>query len=91
MRRFLNEIRDNYISAAHAAARLRITPRRVAKLAQDGRIPGAIKISETWLIPKNFSDPRLPRGRPSIFNPIPERGEFNDKTKIYYARQLGDP
>jgi hypothetical protein len=63
----LEHIRETYISVTEAAARLGVIPRRVRVLAIDGRIPGAVRISGTWAIPKAFADPRRSRGRPKVF------------------------
>ena len=41
-----------YISCAEAAAKWGISERRVQKLCEGERIPGAVKFSRVWLIPK---------------------------------------
>ena len=46
-----------YISCAKAAANWGISERRVQKLCEVGRIPGAVKFSRVWLIPKNAEKP----------------------------------
>ena len=39
------------VTVKQAAARLGISDRRVRKLASDGRVRGAVKIGQEWLIP----------------------------------------
>ena len=46
-----------YISCAEAAAKWGISERRVQKLCEDERIPGAVKFSRIWLIPKDAEKP----------------------------------
>lgn len=46
-----------YISCAEAAAKWGISERRVQKLCEENRIPGAVKFSRVWLIPKDAEKP----------------------------------
>ena len=46
-----------YISCAEAAEKWGISARRVQKLCEDNRIPGAVKFSRVRLIPKNAEKP----------------------------------
>ena len=46
-----------YISCAEAAEKWGISARRVQKLCEDNRIPGAVKFIRGWLIPKNAEKP----------------------------------
>ena len=46
-----------YISCAGAAEKWEISARRVQKLCEDNRIPGAVKFSRVWLIPKDAEKP----------------------------------
>ena len=46
-----------YISCAQAAAKWSISERRVQKLCEDDRIPGTVKFSRVWLIPKDAEKP----------------------------------
>ena len=46
-----------YVSCAEAAAKWGISERRVQKLCEDNRIPGAVKFSRVWLIPKHTEKP----------------------------------
>ena len=39
------------VTVKQAAARLGVSDRRVRKLARDGRVRGAVKIGQEWLIP----------------------------------------
>ena len=42
-----------YMSCAEAAAKWGISERRVPKLCEGDRIPGAVKFSRVWLISKD--------------------------------------
>ena len=46
-----------YMSAPQAAEKWGISERRVQKLCEDNRIPGAVKFSRVWLIPKDAEKP----------------------------------
>ena len=46
-----------YISCAEAAVKWGISERRVQKLCEGERIPGAVKFSRVWLIPKDAEKP----------------------------------
>ena len=46
-----------YISAPEAAKKWRISERRVQKLCEENRIPGASKLGYMWLIPKDAEKP----------------------------------
>jgi excisionase family DNA binding protein len=46
--------RNDIISSEEAAAILNVTRRRVQVLCAEGRIPGAMRIGGTWLLPRNF-------------------------------------
>lgn len=39
------------ISTVEAAKKLKISPRRVRILCQEGRIDGAVRIGATWVLP----------------------------------------
>lgn len=41
----------DFLSTSEYAAKLGVTPMRVRRLCQDGRIPGAKKIGRDWVIP----------------------------------------
>ena len=41
-----------YISCAEAATKWGVSERRAQKLCEESRIPGAVKFSRVWLIPK---------------------------------------
>jgi len=46
-----------YEKPSQTAQRLNVTSRAIQKWAVDGRIPGAVKIADHWLIPKTFEKP----------------------------------
>lgn len=46
-----------YMSCAEAAKKWGISERRVQKLCEGNRIPGAVKFSRVWLIPKDVEKP----------------------------------
>lgn len=46
-----------YVSCAEAAEKWGISQRRVQKLCEGNRIPGAVKFSRVWLIPKDVEKP----------------------------------
>ena len=46
-----------YMSCAEAAAKWGISERRVQKLCEGERIPGTVKFSRVWLIPKDAEKP----------------------------------
>lgn len=48
-----------YITAQEAADKWSITRRRVQILCVNGRINGAIKMANLWLIPKNAEKPAM--------------------------------
>ena len=47
----------DYITAQEASEKWCITRRRVQILCSEGRINGAIKIANLWMIPKNAEKP----------------------------------
>ncbi|KAJ50721.1 hypothetical protein BD780_002591 [Clostridium tetanomorphum] len=47
----------DYISAPDAAVKWGISERRVQKLCEENRIPGVIRFSRMWLIPKDAEKP----------------------------------
>lgn len=48
----------NYITTKEAAAKWGISDRRVLQYCTDGRIEGAAKMGNTWLIPKDSEKPK---------------------------------
>lgn len=46
-----------YMACAEAAAKWGISQRRVQKLCESNRIPGVVKFSRVWLIPKDAKKP----------------------------------
>ena len=57
-----------YISCAEAAVKWGISERRVQKLCDCERIPGAVKFSRIWLIPKDAEKPVDARMRRNIYD-----------------------
>lgn len=47
----------DYISVQEAAKKWSISERRVQKLCEEERIPGVVRFSRMWLIPKNSKKP----------------------------------
>jgi hypothetical protein len=46
------ELRGEYLSVSQVADRVRRNPASIRRTIQMGNAPGAIKVGETWLIPK---------------------------------------
>ena len=46
------KIEQDYVSANEAAGMLRVTRNRIGRLCLDGRFEGAIKVSRSWIIPR---------------------------------------
>ena len=67
---------SHYLTAAQAAQRLGVVKSRICTLARTGRIKGAEKLGQAWLIPATFTvspDPRIGRTRPAFGeNPKPD-------------------
>ncbi len=47
----------DYISAKEVAVKWDISRRRVQVLCEEGRIQGAFKVSDVWVIPKDAEKP----------------------------------
>ena len=47
----------DYITLKEAAEKWGVTPRRVNYSCAGGRIPGAVKMANIWLIPKDAEKP----------------------------------
>jgi hypothetical protein len=45
-------IENNYVGALEAGKMLNITRSRIGKLCLAGRFPGAVKIANSWIIPR---------------------------------------
>jgi len=50
-----------FLTTRQAAQLWRISPRRVAILCAQGRIPGTVKAGKTWLLPPDAKKPADPR------------------------------
>jgi hypothetical protein len=46
-----------YLSAKEVAEKWNVSRRRVQILCEEGRIPGAFKLSDVWFIPKDAEKP----------------------------------
>lgn len=47
----------NFISVQEAATLWGISERRIQKLCEENRIPGVVRFSRVWLIPKDANKP----------------------------------
>ena len=47
----------DYISTKEAAEKWNISERRIQKLCEEGRIPGVLRFSRVWAIPKGAPKP----------------------------------
>lgn len=52
-----------YASARETAAEWGVSERRVQRLCAEGRIPGARKVSGSWIVPADAEKPADPRKR----------------------------
>ena len=48
----------DYISVQDAVKKWGISERRIQKLCEENRIPGVVRFSRMWLIPKNIEKPK---------------------------------
>jgi len=60
----------DWITPLQASKNWGITERRVQSLCSKGKIPGAVKLSKVWLIPKN------------VFRPIDGRNKGSKKLSM---------
>lgn len=72
------------ITAAEAARKWNVTPRRVQDLCKRGEIPGVRRLGRAWMIP---ADAEYPGGQTEepVFEPLPRRGDapFLHLTSLY--------
>lgn len=61
----------DYQTVRDASLRLKRHPSRVAHMAQEGRIPGAIKFGRNWMIPKSY---QIKKRKAKVGTPKPEPG-----------------
>ncbi len=47
----------DYITVQEAATKWDISKRRIQKLCEENRIPGVVRLSRVWLIPKDTEKP----------------------------------
>ena len=57
----LNLSTKGYISVREVSSKWNISPRRIQKLCSEGRISGAYRLGNTWLIPESATQPTDPR------------------------------
>jgi hypothetical protein len=57
----------DYISVQEAVIKWGISERRIQKLCEENRIPGVIRFSRMWLIPKGATKPEDARRKKIIF------------------------
>jgi len=48
----------DFISVQEAVAKWGISERRIQKLCEENRIPGVVRFSRMWLIPKDAEKPK---------------------------------
>lgn len=58
----------DYISTKEAAAKWGISERRIQKLCEENRIPGVMRFSRVWAIPKDAEKPADGRMKRRIEN-----------------------
>lgn len=46
---------NNFISASEAARRLDVLPQTMSRWLREDRVPGAMKVSNMWLVPESIS------------------------------------
>jgi len=46
---------SNLISASEAARRMNVVQQTFSRWLRDGRVPGAMKVSNMWLVPDNVT------------------------------------
>ncbi len=47
----------DYMTVQEAAKKWEISDRRIQKLCEENRIPGVVRLSRVWLIPKDAEKP----------------------------------
>ncbi|CBH22400.1 protein of unknown function [Acetoanaerobium sticklandii] len=57
----LNLITKGYMSVREVSSKWNISPRRIQKLCSEGRISGAYRLGNSWLIPESATQPTDPR------------------------------
>ena len=66
----------DYITTKEASAKWGVSDRRILQYCNAGRIKGAVKMGNTWLIPKNAEKPADERFKSSRINPLRERKQL---------------
>ncbi len=70
-----------FISVKEAAAKWRISLRRVRALCENGQINGAIKVGKSWLIPADAIKPADLRKKVDIFSEIEQKKKLLDSLR----------
>lgn len=74
---------DNLISASEAARRLDVIPQTMSRWLREGRVRGAMKVANMWLVPESvsFEDIDVPKmGRPLKEETVTEGGNENGES-----------
>ena len=71
----------NYISAKETATKWDISQRRVATLCSEGRIPGARKFGNAWMIPADAEKPSDARIKSGNYIGLSQRSRDRSKSK----------
>ncbi len=61
----------DYITVQEAAKKWAISERRIQKLCEENRIPGVVRLSRVWLMPKDAEKPADGRCRQNKKQPEP--------------------
>ena len=69
-----------------AASRLGLSQRTVAKMARDGRLPGAIKVGRGWRIPEDQLNPHPLQADP-IRPAAPTRAKYAPRSAVRAIRE----
>lgn len=70
---------EDYEPASHTAIRLGIDPSQVRRYCEQGRMPGAVKISHRWLIPLDSTPETKGFGRPPKWPKNVEESQEKDR------------
>ncbi len=69
----------DYITTKEAAAKWGISDRRILQYCNGNRIEGAVKMGNTWLIPKNANKPADGRYKVNKGKQIEAKGDLSDE------------
>lgn len=71
---------QDYLSASKTAKRLGVSDVTISTWCRQGRIPGAFKVSNMWLIPKNITIDEID---------VPDMGRPPKSQEGHYASENG--